>query len=192
METTIFDQTGFLVLLLAVPVFKAALPEYYELLLGDVSNEQFAEDFNDLYEAVLAIRDTGLQNIANTDLAVVEVNVIKALELIMNTSIFNGKFYSLGNLLLKDFVNGKDYGKFNFKDVEFTANGLDFNLNTLVDEILPAIFDLCEALGVNTLAELKDVANLNSLLQLFAEQENFDLVEDLVEELAGLDVLRNN
>lgn len=192
METTIFDQTGFLVLLLAIPVFKAALPEYYELLLGDVSNEQFAEDFNDLYEAVLAIRDTGLQNIANTDLAVVEVNVIKALELIMNTSIFNGKFYSLGNLLLKDFVNGKDYGKFNFKDVEFTANGLDFDLNTLVDEILPAIFDLCEALGVNTLAELKDVANLNSLLQLFAEQENFDLVEDLVEELAGLEVLRNN
>ena len=192
METTIFDQTGFLVLLAALPVFKAALPEYYELLLGGVSNEQFAEDFNDLFEAALAIRDTGLQNIANTELAVVEENLIKALDLIMNTEIFNGKFYSLANLLLKDFVNGKDYGKFNFEDVEFVANGLDFDLDVLVDEILPAIFDVCEALGVNTLAELKDVANLNSLLQFLAVQENFDLVEEIVEDLASLTVLRNN
>ena len=192
METTIFDQTGFLVLLLAVPAFKAALPEYYELLLGDVSQDQFTEDFEDLFNAALAIRDTGLQNIASTDLAVVEENALEALELIMNTTVFNGKFEALAKLVLKDFVNGKQLGYVNFADVQLNVAGLDADLETLVNEILPALFDLLEALGVETLAEIKSAGNLNTILNALAKQENFDTLENVLEDLTNLSVLRNN
>lgn len=192
MDTTIYEQTGFLVLVVLLPVAEKALPEYYELLIADLSQEQLVEDFDALFNAAIAVRDSGVLNIQSADLDVLEAKLLEALELVMNTNMFFGKFEALGELVLRDFVNGFTLGQFNFEGSNFTAAELDRSLKALRDVIIPQLFDVLEALDVQTLQELSSKVNLDAVLELLADEADYDLVQELVANLVNLDVLRNN
>lgn len=192
MDTTIYDQTGFLVLVVLLPVAEKALPEYYELLIANLSQDQLVEDFSALFSAAMLVRESGLLNPTTADLDVLEDKLLEALELVMNTNMLFGKFEALGELVLRDFVNGKVLGELDFVNANFTAEGLDRSLKALKDVIIPQMFDVLETLDVQTLQELRSKANLRTALELIANQADYDLVQELVANLVNLDVLRNN
>ena len=196
MNTTIYDETGALILLVLVPLLKNALPEYWAVLdLDNYNIDKISNDvphFQAIFEIVMDMDPIGMHG-GSLEFYRLGADVKDIIDHLIGLELLNNKGNALVELLLKDFVYYgalKDYnidgGTFNIADVNFDNEGK--RLGELVDQII----DVLISEGVHNINEVKAYFETFSFIELIKDQSTVEKLADIIEKVTEFDIVKYN
>jgi len=156
METTIYEETGPAILLVLIPLFKTVLKDYWDAL--DLDNYKFdkinhdSPYLKDIFETIMDLDPVELLsgNVQTDDIDNAADVIIDSLQ---NLKLFEGHMNAFVELLLRDFV----YGKNNVESGSFDIANVDFNVDlNVVKDIIHEIARLMNNVGLENTNEIKD------------------------------------
>ncbi len=196
MGTTIYDETGALILVLLVPVLKNALPEYWAVL--DIDNydaDKIASDvphYKAILETIMSMDPIAMRD-GSVDLNTLDSSITDIIEALGSLELLNNKGNALAELLLKDLVYDKKLGNYQIASGSFNVADVNFDddateLITLIDQIL----ELSILQGVNNLNQYKDYFKDFKLETLLKDQASVEKLAEIIETLTQIDLVEYN
>lgn len=196
MNTTIYDETGALILVVLIPLLKNALPKYWEVL--DIDNydiDKISQDvphYQAIFEIVMSMDPVNMMD-GSLGFYRLGADVKSIINHLGQLELLNNKGNALAELLLKDFVYYgalKDYeiagGTFNIADVNFDNEGVLFG--ELVDQII----DVLITEGVHNINEVKAYFETFSFAELIKDQNTVEKLAAIIETITKFDIVKYN
>ena len=198
-STTIYQETNGAILVLALPVAKYVLPEYYEALnMENCSIEQLIDDGEILVQIIDTLRASNIPNVlmdreGSLDLAVEKENVEFIAEKLFELRILDGSFNELAALVLRDFVYGKNINGVYIPTDSFDVESIEiYNDLVTASKVADLVVLILENEGVNSVSSAKELMNMEGIKGLLANEENLLAIADILDLLTETTVLQGN
>lgn len=196
MDTTIYKETGPLILLVLVPLLKNAAPDYWDALdLDNYDIDKINNDvplFKSIFETIMNRDPKAIAN-GTLDFAGLDADVNAIIDDLMKLELLNGHMNDLVELLLRDFVYGKKLGDviiepdtFNVADVEFRADA------SVLKEIVVKVFEVMKAENINSLQDFRKYSENFNYRQTIKNEEVLKGASDILELLSTMTLVQFN
>lgn len=196
MDTTIYKETGPLILLVLVPLLKNASPDYWDALdLDNYDIDKINNDvplFKSIFETIMNRDPKAIAN-GTLDFAGLDADVNAIIDDLMKLELLNGHMNDLVELLLRDFVYGKKLGDviiepdtFNVADVEFRADA------SVLKEIVVKVFEVMKAENINSLQDFRKYSENFNYRQTIKNEEVLKGASDILELLSTMTLVQFN
>lgn len=196
MDTTLYGETGATLLILALPLFKNILNDYWVALdLDNYNGDKVSHDtpyLKELIETVLSLDLVKLSN-GNLDLAVLDSKIDVIIDNINALELFKGHMNSLVELLLRDLVYGKKIAGKVVPADSFNVENVDFeNDNTQLKELVHLAVKFFASVNVYNLNEVKDYVKNVSVKELASDNNSMMIVADMLDVLSNVTFVNEN
>ena len=201
MDTTVYDKTGFAILLFALPVVKFIAPNYYEALeLGKVTISMLEHDQTYLEDIIQTLVDLDITNvITNGSYFTEEVHqaISSILDDLFELEIGKGHANAFFTELVNDLVNGKTIqgvevpeGTIVFETTSFRSDRE--SLNVVLDEL----YALFASENITTISDFKTFMNnllsTSGLKDFLSKDSSWDRMENIANAIYNMTFVGEN
>ncbi len=201
MDTTIYDKTGFAILIFAVPLIKVVAPNYYNALeLDKVTVGMLDHDTPYFANILRTLIDLDISKVVENGTYFTE-DVHQALTSILNDlfelEIGKGHGNAFFTELVNDLVNGKT-----INGVEVPEDTIIFENTSLrndrefIEQIINEIYNFTSRENIQTKTELSDflsnLATRENLKEFLSKDMNWTMMENIVSALNNMTFVEEN
>lgn len=201
MDTTVYDKTGFAILLFALPVVKFIAPNYYEALeLGKVTISMLEHDQTYLEDIIQTLVDLDITNvITNGSYFTEEVHqaISSILDDLFELEIGKGHANAFFTELVNDLVDGKTIqgvevpeGTIVFETTSFRSDRE--SLNVVLDEL----YALFASENITTISDFKTFMNnllsTSGLKDFLSKDSSWDRMENIANAIYNMTFVGEN
>ena len=198
-STTLYEETNGAILIVALPVVKYVLPEYYEALnIKNCSIEQLINDGEILVQIIDTVRASNIPNAlmdqsVSLDFAVEKENIEFVAEKLFELRMLDGSFNKLAALVLRDFVYGKTINGTYIPTDSFNVENITiYNDLVIVSKVADLAVQILTNEGVNSISSAKGLMNKAGIVDLLMNNDNLLAIADILDLLAETSVLQDN
>lgn len=195
-DTTLYKETGPIVFILMLPLLKNVLNDYWVALdLDNYTAESINNDSPYLQVILETLVNLDFDAIRNgsmkySDLSD-QVNVV--IDNLVELELLDGHYNDLVKLLLRDFVYGKKFGKFEIQDNAFDVDSVDFrNDLVLVKDIFSEFVSLMASEGAITMREASDYIKSLDVKEFADKDEAMNKLANMIEFASQLTMVEFN
>lgn len=198
-STTIYQETNGAILILAIPVVKYALPEYYEALnIKNCTIEQLIDDGEILVQIIDTVRKSNLPNaLANRSVTLnfteEKENIEFIAEKLFELRMLDGSFNKLASLILRDFIYGRSIKGTYIPTDSFNVENIEiYNDLVIVSQVADLVVNILQNEGATSVSSIKGLMNKSSMIDLLMNESNLFAIADILDLLTQTTVLQDN
>ncbi len=185
MDTTVYEETGPVILAILLPIVKVYAPEYWNALdLDNYNVDKIRLDMPVFENIAKTIKDLDLRGIVSGEIVLdgLDATINSLITDAASLELFKGHLNALTKVLLKDFVYGKHIAGIAINEGAFDIDSVDFDADIeVLKDIITEVFSILNVENVKTLNELKSYVKGFSTSQFLENEEAVKDLADIVE-----------
>ena len=197
METTIYGETGPVVLLVLVPLVKKFAPDYWDALdLDNYNDDKINNDvplFQDIIEIIMRNNPTAISEGKLDFNSNLEADIKAIINDLTNLELLKGHMNALTELLLRDFVYGKSLGGVVVEADTFDVENVEFGKDAeIMKQVLTKVFEVMRNEGINSLSDLRKYINKFNYVKLLKNESAVFGLGEILELVAEMSLVQLN
>ena len=196
MKTTLYAETGPLILLVLVPVLKNAAPDYWDALELDSYDINMINNdvplLKDIFEIVMKNNPAAVAN-GVLDFTDLDTDINAIISDLTQLELLDGHMTALVELLLRDFVYGKKIGNIIIEPNTFDVTSIDFKADaSVLQQIIVKVFEAMKAENIGTLSALRKYIENFDYVQTIKNQTVVEIASQIIELASTMTMVKAN